>query len=420
MKEVIVSYGKDKISFSIEEKHLMGVFAPNEVKTRPAKEVLEEALEKPQGGQAFEAFVEEAKDLLILINDATRPTPTSEVLEHILPHLEKKKVQIMVATGAHRAPTEDEWKWLLGSTYQRFQEHLLVHDAKKSETVHLGTSENGTELHLNRIINEVDRILVIGSVEPHYFAGYTGGRKAFLPGIAAFSTIQQNHSLALRPEARPLALRGNPIHDDMENAIQCLDESRIFSIQTVLDSSHNIYGATGGDIHESFYAAIDMAHEVFCVELDELADVVVSVAPYPMDIDLYQSQKAIENGKLALKEGGILIMVTQCRDGVGGHTFYQLLSSSPDTKVVMDTIQKGYKLGYHKAAKLIETAQKFSMWAISDLSADVLEKVFIESKPDIQTAVDAALALKGEGTRLMVLPEGSYTVPKVTKPKDPG
>ena len=266
-------------------------------------------------------------------------------------------------------------------------------------------------MYLNRLGVEAHKLVVISSVEPHYFAGYTGGRKSFLPGIASYRTIEQNHKNAILPEARLLGLKGNPVHEDMIDALNVIQDKEIFSIQTVLDRDRRIYAASAGDIHTSFEAAIDKANEVFAVKVPEKADIVVSVAPYPMDIDLYQSQKALETGKLALKEGGILLMVSKCRMGIGDRIFMDLLTSAGSAEAIMDRISEGYVLGYHKAAKMAEINLWAEMWAKTDLPSQTIESVHMRPVDDLQEALDSALELKGESAKILVLLDGSITVP---------
>ena len=165
----------------------------------------------------------------------------------------------------------------------------------------LGRSKSGTEMRINRRGVDAHKIVIISSVEPHYFAGYTGGRKSFLPGIASYETIEQNHKLALRPEACALKLKGNPVHEDMVDALSVVKKD-IFVINTVLDKNHRIYAATAGDIDTSLERAIVKANDVFISKIPEKTDIVVSVVKFPADIDLYQAQKGIDNAKYALRK----------------------------------------------------------------------------------------------------------------------
>ncbi len=412
-----VPYGREHITVEIGEENFAAAIGPNEVDVGDEGETLARVLDSPVGSGTFSDFLAGAKDLIVIVNDRTRPTPTARVLELIHPQIRNvPDVKFIVATGVHRAPTEREYREIFGDLYDEYSDRIIAHDARRSEDmVHLGRSKTGTEIYVNRNVTEATKIIVIGSVEPHYFAGYTGGRKAFLPGVASYETIEQNHKHALSSKARALALEGNPVHEDMVDAIKCISDHDIFCIMTVLDRQHRIYAATAGGVNESFHAAIDRALEVFSIEIPAKADVVVAVAPYPMDVDLYQSQKALENGKMALKDGGILILVAQCRDGVGEDAFVRLLSASPDPSEVLREIDRGYKLGFHKAAKIVEIAEWAEIWAVSDLDADLLRSIFMCPFPTLQGAIDKAVEVKGKDASVLFLMAASMTVPRVVQ-----
>jgi nickel-dependent lactate racemase len=272
---------------------------------------------------------------------------------------------------------------------------------------YLGKSKNGTEMYINKMVSEIGNVLAIGSVEPHYFAGYTGGRKSFLPGVASYKTIEMNHKLALSDKARSLALEGNPVHEDMIDAMNVLKDINVFSIQTVLTGEHNIYAVTAGDLLKSFDAAIDYANEVFCVPLKKKGNIVITAAPYPMDIDLYQSQKALDNGKLALKPDGIIILVSKCRMGVGEDAFLDLLSKADTPQGVLKLLDQEYKLGYHKAAKMAQIGNWAQMWAVTDLEDKIVKKTLMKPYGSVQSAVDDAVKItkeKGKQPRVVVMP----------------
>jgi nickel-dependent lactate racemase len=415
--DVQVPYGKDKkLNASIPDANVLGIVNPNEVAPQNETEILLQAIENPISSESFSNFLKDAQDILFIVNDGTRPTPTAKVLDIIYEQIKTSPVKFIIATGVHRAPTKEEFDFIFGKYYDTFKDRIYVHDSTRNEDmVHIGTSKNGTEMYVNRLGMEAHKIVIIGSVEPHYFGGYTGGRKSFLPGIASRKTIEQNHKHALKIEAQALALDNNPVHEDMIDALKTIADKEIFSIQTVLDGERRLYGVTCGHIHKSFYAAIDKAKEVFCVRIPEKADIVVSVAPYPMDVDLYQSQKALDNAKLALQEHGILIMVSKCRTGIGEPTFFELLSSSDSPQKALETIDKGYKLGYHKAAKMAEIGTWAEMWGITDLEDKDMNAIFIKPFHDLQGALDKALKQKGKNAKILFLMDGSITVPMVER-----
>lgn len=209
-----------------------------------------------------------------------------------------------------------------------------MHDNRQESSLRpLGKTSRGTPLFFSRLAFEADGIIVIGSVEPHYFAGYTGGRKFLLPGLAGLESTVMNHSLAADERSRILALGGNPVHEDMMEALEVFGRfDDIFSIQLVVNAEHEISYASSGHIVRSFEGAIKHAKEIYVPTVAERADIVISVAKPPLDIDLYQSQKAVDNVKLAVKQDGVIILVSPCRDGIGDRGFYDLLASGPEMK----------------------------------------------------------------------------------------
>lgn len=418
--EVEIPYGRENIKIKINESH--EILTPNVVTIKDADQVIRNALDNPINTIPFEEFIQNAKKLLIIVNDATRPTPTKQVLKFLYPILSKHpKIKFLIATGVHRTPTEEEYNFIFGEYYNVFKDKIYAHDSRNNDAMeYLGKSKNGTEMFINKLVTEMENVIVIGSVEPHYFAGYTGGRKSFLPGVASYKTIEMNHKLALSDEACSLSLKKNPVNEDMIDAMNVLKNVNIFSIQTILTAEHNIYAVTAGDLIKSFDAAIEYANEVFCVTIKKRGNIVISAAPFPMDIDLYQSQKALDNGNLALEEGGVIIVVSKCHDGVGEKQFLDLLSRAETSKQVFEILDVEYKLGYHKAAKMAKVGIRGEMWMVSDLDDDIIEKAKLKPYNSIQNALDSAIhliKLKGKKPHIIIMPAGSLTIPKLIPDK---
>jgi nickel-dependent lactate racemase len=408
-----IRYGKDGVQkVEIPDRNYIGTFSPNDVKVGSPDEIINASIDAPIGGESLEKFLEGGKDIVFIVNDGTRPTPTAKVLDALSKRMDLRKARYLIATGTHRDMTEEEYNNVFGSHYQELKDRIVVHDAKKSECVYLGDAKSGTPMEVNKVAVDADRMVIITSVEPHYFAGYTGGRKSFLPGVASFRTVEANHKLAMSKAAQSLALEGNPVHEDMMDALEQIKGKKIFTIQMVLDRHQNIYKVASGDINKAFAQAVEWANQVFVVPIPEKADVVISVAPYPMDVDLYQSQKALDNGKWALKEGGKIIMVSKCREGIGHPTFLTQLSSSKDPKQVLENLKSEYKLGYHKAAKMAEIAVWADIWAVTDLDPEIISAANITPFPSVEAAVKKALA-ENPDARILILSDGSVTIPRV-------
>ncbi|MCE5297064.1 MAG: nickel-dependent lactate racemase [Euryarchaeota archaeon] len=413
MVEIKLPYGKDASrTVEVPDRNFLGNLSPKDVMLGDRDDVINRSLDRPIGSAGIEQFLEGGKDVVFIVNDGTRPTPTASVLEALSKRVDLSKFRFLVATGAHRGPNEEELGFIFGGVLEKVRANIHSHDSRNDRCVHLGRSKNGTDMEVNEIAVNADRLIIITSVEPHYFAGYTGGRKSFLPGVASFRCIEQNHRLAMRKEAEVLRLEGNPVHEDMIDALQVVKGKSIFSIQIVMDRHQNVYKVASGDLFSAFYKAVSWADEVFSAELKERADMVISVAPYPMDVDLYQSQKAIDNAKHALKDGGVALLVSKCREGFGDDTFCKQLSSSNDPEAILRNMECEYRLGYHKAAKVAEMMCRSRIWAVTDLDPDELAGMNITPFKDVQEAVDTFLSERPDA-KILVMMDGSVTVPRV-------
>ena len=408
-----VPYGEGKEIVEVSSDNLGEIVFQKEVKTDDRLQIILDAVKNPANSAPLPKFLEGARDVLIVVNDATRPTPSWRIITAILPFLINKKIKFLVATGMHREPTDDEYAYIFGDLFPAIRHDVYSHDAKKSECVFLGTSKNGTPMKINKMVVDADRIIVISSVEPHYFAGYTGGRKSFLPGVSAYETIEANHKLALSIKAQSLRIRGNPVAEDMEDAMKVLKDKKIFAIMTVLDKNHRTCCAHAGALKESWEKAKETADDIFVIDMKRKYDIVVAVTAFPYDIDLYQSQKALDNAKYAVRDGGVIILVSACRKGVGPENFLNLLASASSPKEALEKIAKGYKLGYHKAAKMAEIGLKCKMMAVTRLDPEVARKAHLTPVSSIQEAIDQAIRELGPKSKVTFIMDAVITVPRV-------
>ncbi len=197
-----IPYGKDKVTINVAEENVKDIIYPNKVEIRKPDVILKEALNNPVGMESFDKFLNKSDNILFIVNDGTRPTPTSTILKLLGEKMDLKSAKYIIATGVHRFPTDEEFNFIFGDRYDELKSQIIVHDAKKKEDlVYIGTTKNGTEMWINRNAYDAGSLIPIGSVEPHYFGGYTGGRKFLLPGVAGYKTIEQKHKLVLQPGA---------------------------------------------------------------------------------------------------------------------------------------------------------------------------------------------------------------------------
>lgn len=410
-----ILYGKEKKLLNID--HECEILKPADIKLESEEKILEKGFFNPLNKESFEEFASSSDRLLIIVNDGTRPTPTAKILTFLTPILSNHPdVGFIVACGSHQKPTNEEFKFIFGECFETIKDQVFVHDAKNKKMMkYVGKTHRRTPVYFNKKIFEYKNVVIINSVEPHYFAGYTGGRKSFLPGLAGYETIEHNHSFALSKNSCALGLKDNPVNEDMIDSVKLIENDiNVFSIQIVLTPEGKLYKITTGDLHDSFSKAVEYANNLFCTPITKKGNIVISVASPPMDINLYQSQKALENGKLALQKNGVIILVSKCYNGVGPDEFLKLLSKSDKPEKVLDTLKKKYRLGFHKSGKIAELATWADIYAVTDIKEELIKKAFMKPFKNIQDAIDAAvkkIEKNGEKIRIIFIPYGGLTVP---------
>jgi nickel-dependent lactate racemase len=415
MSELSIPYGKEKIEITLAKENIFNIIQPRKTGMQNSMVVLARAIENPVDSQSLRDFIGTKDPVLCIINDATRPTKTSEFLAAMEEDIQTELIQFLVATGAHRAPTERELQMILGRFYEKFRKKIMVHDARDDRLMRcFGKTRHGNEIWLNKAFNEFSKILVIGSVEPHYFAGFTGGRKSILPGVAAYRTIEGNHKFAVHAKAQPLNLKGNPVHEEMIDCITALNDHQLFSVQMVLDRNHNIYEAFTGSLGGTFEMAARTGAKLYRSKITTRAEVVVTVAQWPFDINLYQTLKAIEHGRMAVEEGGILIVVSPCHEGLGPRNFARLFDSAKSIEHAIQSALIRYRLGDHNAINLASLRRFCEIWSITRIPASILERVGIKGFDSLQHAIEKAIEKRGKNTKILFMMDGSLTVPEIS------
>jgi len=359
--------------------------------------------------------------LLIIVNDFKRATPTALFLETLDEYLEEndidifeRDVSIIVATGTHDPPSEEGLKHILGKYYDDLKSKTIIHNCKENEHIKIGRTTRGTPVKIDKNILGYDRIININSVEPHYFAGFTGGRKSLLPGICHWDTIVANHEYSLDEEARPLSLKKNPMNlDAIEAAEKIIDylDSDILSINSV-STSDKVYKVSAGDFFDTFESLIERSKEIFTIEVSEKADIVIARTAEPGTKNLYQSFKSFENCKHICKDGGVLIMVSECYEGIGPRTFYDLLSSSNDPDEIIKDVYDDYPFGGHKATNILHFLENHDLFIVSELDDEIIENCFCKPYDSVEEAVESARKLiKKKDANIIEVEEANNVVP---------
>lgn len=390
-------------------RSLLGVLTPP-----PARNAPEIDARLAQTVSDCREFVANAERVLVLVNDYTRPTPNALLLDALESTLATRETTYLVALGTHRPPRDVEFRQIFGSGfYDRNRDQIRCHDSMNEAGLYfVGRTRRDTEVWYNRQLHRADRVVTINSIEPHYFAGFTGGRKGFLPGIAGADTIAKNHSMVTDPHSLPFALTGNPVHEDMVEAARMVT-APVFSVQLVQDRDHRLMSIHSGDLFESFQRACADARDLFAVQVSQRADIILSVLRAPYDINFYQSQRAVEFARPALKSPSVQITVSACHDGIGNDGFIRCFDGCSSAADVLTRADHS-AFGWHKSARLAQIMAATRLYTVMGVPDDAVRSAFMTPFADIQTALDSAFDLLGDDATIYVIPDAGSVVPVVT------
>jgi nickel-dependent lactate racemase len=278
--------------------------------------------------------------------------------------------------------------------------------------VSLGETSRGTPVDIFRPVVEADKRICLGNIEYHYFAGYSGGYKAIMPGVSTFTAIQKNHSNMVKEDARAGNLMNNPVRDDIEETADFIKID--FLLNVVLDESKNIIEAFGGHPVSAHREGCRLLDSIYSYPLKERADIVV-VCPggFPKDINLYQAQKALDNSKHAVKDGGIIILIAACPEGLGGESFEQWMEDFERPEEMVEEIQRNFILGGHKAAAIGMILQNADIYLVSEMKPEYVETIFMKPFGSPREALEKAMDIKGSEAVVHVMPYGGSILPGV-------
>lgn len=415
MKEFKLKFAKKKLKFKLDEKNYLGTLEPNKVEfdLKDEKEV-KRSLENPIGTEKLNEIVKPGESVVIVTSDITRPMPSKLVLPSVIDELEiggikKKDIKIVLALGSHRKHTEEEKEYLVGKDIYKSEIKILDSDIK--ECTRLGICKYGTLVDVFTPVYNSDRIICLGNIEFHYFAGYSGGIKAIMPGVSSWEAIQENHKHMIKPEAHAGNYTTNPVRLDIDQVGEFLKVD--FIVNVVLNKKKEIVKAVSGHYIKAHREGCKVLDKLYGVEIDKKADIVITTpGGFPKDLNLYQSQKALDNSKHAVKDGGIIVLVASAKEKFGEETFENwMLNKSPDEMI--EAIKKDFKLGGHKAAAIAGVIKKNKIFFVSDLNDELVKRIGFYPFNTVQDAVDSAIKEKGEDSKVLVIPFGGSTLPIV-------
>lgn len=422
MVDVWLPYGKTEICARIPTRNFLDTIEPKEKQGAedPTKEI-KRALSQPIGTPRLKDMAKAGDKVAIVVDDATRATPSYLMVPPILDELNEagvkdEDVTVIFGCGTHRPVTPDEQETILGKeTLARVK--TVSHDHKAEDQIFLGKTSHGTEVYVNKTFAEADIKILAGDINLHYYAGYGGGRKGVLPAVASKKTIQQNHAMLLDPNATTGVLEGNPVHEDMTEAAELAKVD--FTLNIVTNSKKELVQAFAGDLKQAFIEGTKLVDEMYKVTIDKRANiVVVSAGGYPSDINMYQASKAIHNVLDAVKRNGVIILAAECPEGHGNEVFCEWMEKFGDLKRVQKEIGKRFVLGGHKAYYLLKTLQKATIILVSVMPDCYAVNTFkMRTARAMNDALRDAFDIAGKNAKVYVMPYGGSTLATYTAPE---
>ena len=408
-----IKYYKDLIPFQLPDTCQVEELLPKAcpaVKSETAE--IKRALAHPIESKPLCDLVKPGEKVVIITSDVTRPVPSWLILPCLLEELGKagipdSDVTVVFGLGSHRPMTEEEKRRLASDeVYDR----VACIDSDPDDCIHMGTCKNGTSVDIFRTVAEADRRILVGNVEYHYFAGYSGGMKAIMPGVASRESIQSNHKNMIRPGSYSGNLEGNPVREDIEEVAQFCPVD--FILNVALDDHKQVAFAAAGHPVAAHRAACHFLDTIYKIHIEKPADlVIVSTGGYPKDINLYQAQKSIDNAKHAVRKGGIMLVAASCREGYGSETFGKWIKNYDTPEERIAAIHEHFELGGHKSAALALVQQNCTIYLVTDMEDDLVTKANMVPFHDLQTAIDAAVEKLGKDCHAYIIPIGGSTLP---------
>ena len=420
-----IPYARTGMDFELPDDRVLAVLRSNLDKAEPTAPGIEQvrtALEHPIGSAPLHELVKGKNNVVLIASDHTRPVPSKAIIPPMLDEIHRgnpdAKVTILIATGCHRESTPQELEDKFGRDVLD-QVRIVIHRCGDDEDmVTLGTLPGGGTLRLNRVAVEADLLISEGFIEPHFFAGFSGGRKSVLPGICSRETVLANHCSAFigSPYARGGCLDGNPLHKDMLWAARKVNLAFICNV--VLNTRHEVIGAFAGDCNEAHLAGVEYIRGL-CQAPACQADIVITTnGGYPLDQNVYQSVKGMSTAELACRDGGVIIMAAACNDGHGGESFAKIFRDNPDSadiqRKILQVPADQTVPDQWEAQVFSRVLSKHSVIMISEAPDDMIRELHMQPAHSMEEAI--ALADKiVPGGKIAVIPDGISTLVQMSK-----
>ena len=410
MRKIPLAFGNGVFELDIPERNISSVILPSEPgKKGEATFLIKTALENPIKSRRLSEIVNPDSRVAIIVSDVTRPTPTAKILPPLLEELylggaKDENIRIVFALGLHRNQTEEESKKLVGEEiYKKIR--CIQHDTRSCRRI--GVTSRGTPIEIFEGILDADIIIGTGSIEFHYYAGYSGGAKSVLPGVSSQDAVLTNHKMMIEEKAVSGRVDG-PVRQDMEEAakISGLD----FILNVVLDSKKEVVAAVAGDFIEAHRKGVEVVDSMYKVPVEPADAVIVSCGGFPKDINLFQANKALDNATQAVKEGGSIILVAECAEGIGNQVYECWNRECRTPEDAIERFKHCFEFGGHKTAIVAKVAKKFRLYLVSKLPDEQTRTAFFTPMASLEDALSAVLS-ENPDAKIHLMPHGGQTLP---------
>lgn len=417
-------YGGDKKLLNLPDERIKAVLTSKVEEYKPEDsevELVKNALQNPIKSKPLHSLAEGKKNIVIISSDHTRPVPSHLTMPVLLEEIRKgnpdAEITILVATGFHRLTTEEELRDKYGREIVD-NEKIVVHDCRDDNTlIKLGVLPSGGDLILNRVAVEADLLLAEGFIEPHFFAGFSGGRKSVLPGIASGKTVLANHCSEFidHKNARTGVLEGNPLHKDMLYAANKAGLAVILNV--VLNGEKEIINAFAGDSEKAHQEGCKFINNLAGVDMEEADIVITTNGGYPLDQNIYQAVKGMTAAEAVCKKNGVIIMAAECSDGHGGEEFYNTFANSDSLEGVMKDILSRDRNetvpDQWESQILARVLMHHTVIMVTDVSAQIVEKMHMKWAGSLDEAIEMAEKIvPNPQAEITVIPDGVAVVVK--------
>ena len=426
MAFITLPYGREKISMELPDGRLHAILRSEAHDFHPMSsetELVRQALEHPNDSPRLYELAKNKRKIVIISSDHTRPVPSKIILPEMIREIRngnpQAEITVLIATGFHRPTTEEEMIDKYGEELYRCSNiNFVVHESGNDEQmICLGMLPSGGTLRVNRLAAEADLLVAEGFIEPHFFAGFSGGRKSVLPGVSSRATVLANHCSAFidSPYARAGILDGNPIHKDMLYAAQAAGLAFICNV--VIDGDKKVIAAFAGHFDRAHRAGCTFVEKLSAVNAEPSPIVISTNGGYPLDQNIYQSVKGMTAAEATCLPGGVIIMVSACNDGHGGQSFFDTFAGGESKQAIMSrflaTPSERTVPDQWEAQILCRILQKHEVIMVTHAPREMVEAMQMHWTDDLRDAVAMADCLLGrKDSPITVIPDGVSVIVK--------